>query len=220
MLPVAQTFVLNLDRRPERWAKTNERLARHGIVAQRFPAVDGGTTEFQKLYWTDELRSRFKSPGALACLLSHIRLLECAQLRGYERIAIFEDDVRPHVALAGKLQRVHWPENWQAIYLGATQMRWTGVRAGPPGFYRPERTMGTWAMLVDRRAYPRMLAAYRRFQKTADLTLADLFSDDQDVYVASPNLCICDVESSDIRTPLCLATIAHGCRWELTEYDE
>ncbi|WP_162261751.1 FkbM family methyltransferase [Bosea sp. Root381] len=33
--------VLNLDRRPDRWAKVSERLARAGIVAERFSAVDG-----------------------------------------------------------------------------------------------------------------------------------------------------------------------------------
>ncbi len=219
MPPVDQTFVLNLSRRPDRWTRTQARLARQGVVADRFVAHDGQDYEFLRHHWVNEVtRARFRTPGALACLLTHVDILRCAKLNGYRRIAVFEDDVVLHKQFAEQLRQLEPPDDWEVLYLGATQLDWSQVRPGPPGFYRPAKTLGTWAMLIDERAYERMLQAYQQFRTTADLTLAALFADDPTVYVASPNLCICETTDSDIRR-LEMGDLAQRCRWDVAKYD-
>lgn len=214
-----QAFAINLARRPDRWSKMQTRLGRQGLAAERFVAHDGSAYEFQRHHWRDEAtRSRFRTPGALACLLTHIDVIRCAKLNRYRRIAVFEDDVVFHKQFADRLNVLEPPENWEVLYLGATQMDWSQVRFEPPGFYRPNRTLGTWAMLIREQAYDRMLQAYQQFRATADLTLADLFSGDQSVYVVTPNLCICGTNDSDIRQAD-MRHLPEKCRWKVEDYE-
>jgi hypothetical protein len=219
MLPVDKVFVLNLDRRPARWARTKSQFDAVGVPAVRFPAVDGAARAFLATYWSGDIPQKtFRSPGALACLLSHIRILECAQLHGYKRIAVFEDDVLLHKNFCEELRRLEQLPPWKIVYLGASQVRWAGVtESGVPGFYRPNNTCGTWAMLLDSSAFAPILRIYRQFSCTADLGLVSLFNDDPQAFVASPNICICDVGESDIRTAS-LAELPKHAKWDPTYY--
>lgn len=218
-LPVDQTFVLNLDRRRDRWQRTQAQFAAVGQSVTRFSAVDGSDPTFQAAYWqNNNLKTLLRRPGALACLLSHIRILECAQMNGYKRIAVFEDDVLLHHDFATQLRRLEQLPPWKLVYLGASQVHWAGVAASVvPGFYRPWRTCGTWAMLIDSSAYAAILRSYRQFSCSADLALAALFAGDPQAFVASPNICICDVTESDIREQP-LTTLPQHARWDLACY--
>lgn len=219
MLPVDQAFVLNLDRRRDRWQRTKAQFDAAGIAVTRFAAVDGSLPSFREHYWnTEAIRTTFRTPGALACLLSHINILQCAQLNGYKRVAVFEDDVLLHKNFAAELVRLTGLPPWQIVYLGATQVRWAGVvDSVVPGFYRPHNTCGTWAMLLDSSAYAPILRLYRQFSCTADLGLVALFNDHPQAFVASPNICICDVGDSDIRTAS-LAELPKHAKWDPTCY--
>lgn len=219
MLPVDCAFVLNLARRTDRWAKTKLQFDAVGIPVTRFMAVDGSLPEFREHYWnTEAIRTTFRTPGALACLLSHINILQCAQLNGYQRIAVFEDDVLLHKNFCTELRRLAQLPPWRIVYLGATQVRWNDVVENVvPGFYRPNNTCGTWAMLLDSSAFAPILRIYRQFSCTADLGLVSLFNNDPQAFVASPNMCICDVSESDIRTTS-LAHLPQQARWDPTCY--
>jgi GR25 family glycosyltransferase involved in LPS biosynthesis len=219
MLPVDKVFVLNLDRRTDRWQHVKEQFDACNIPVTRFPAIDGLSPEFQSRYWNNEAtKKNLRTPGALACLLSHIAMLECAQLNGCRRIAIFEDDVLLHKDFVAQLSRLAALPAWKLVYLGASQLHWSSVQPSRvPGFYHPHKTCGTWAMLIDSAAYVPILRQYRYFAASADLSLASLFANDPEVFVAQPNLCITDVSDSDIRAAF-NPRFYDLCRWNTECY--
>jgi GR25 family glycosyltransferase involved in LPS biosynthesis len=70
---IAQTIYINLDRRTDRRAEMEAELAKIGLVAERFPAIE-------------------RKPGALGCGLSHLAILRKAKEEGWENVLILEDD--------------------------------------------------------------------------------------------------------------------------------
>ncbi|HEY0157916.1 MAG TPA: glycosyltransferase family 25 protein [Thermoanaerobaculia bacterium] len=77
---------INLDRRPERWQRVQERFAAHGITGvQRFAAIDGNAVELPP-HWRH-------TAGAYGCLRSHLAVVEEARRLGMPSVLIFEDDV-------------------------------------------------------------------------------------------------------------------------------
>ena len=87
-------FVINLNRRPDKWARVEKLFQEQKLYVNRFPAIDG----WQQL--TDEavrsLVGNYQSSlnkGELGCLLSHVSILKEAYARGYSTIWIMEDDV-------------------------------------------------------------------------------------------------------------------------------
>jgi GR25 family glycosyltransferase involved in LPS biosynthesis len=91
--PIDCIFVINLDRRPERWEKTKKLCDKQNLVVNRFSAIDGWTLsdlDVKKLMGNYEIRLR---KGTIGCLLSHVSILKEAYNRGYNTIWIMEDDV-------------------------------------------------------------------------------------------------------------------------------
>ncbi len=214
MLPVDHIYGVNLDRRTDRWMHISKQLETAGLTAERFSAIDGQLIE-QSSYDTNTLRT----PGAAGCLLTHAAVLQDAAAKGYERIAVFEDDVLLHRDFKTEASRLDKLPDWKLVYLGATQLDWSGVVPSCiEGFYRPCHTYGTWAMLIARSEYSKIIDEYVKLQKTADAILAELYSGDDRVFVASPNLCITDLSDSDIRKEFHPDT-NELCRWVTENYE-
>lgn len=77
---------LNLDRRPERWARMNERFAKHKITGViRFSAIDG-----ERLSIPADWQG---SAGAYGCLQSNLSVIQMAREARWPEVLIFEDDV-------------------------------------------------------------------------------------------------------------------------------
>ena len=69
-------YIINLDKRKDRWKHCEEQMAKHVFTAERFKAIEA--TEMIK--------------GWQACTLSHIAVLEDARQRGFQRVLVLEDD--------------------------------------------------------------------------------------------------------------------------------
>ena len=77
---------LNLDRRPERWARMKERFAKHNIAdVIRFSAIDGERVSVPS-GWNS-------SAGAWGCLQSNLSIIQMAREERWPHVLIFEDDV-------------------------------------------------------------------------------------------------------------------------------
>lgn len=220
MLPVDRIFVLNLDRRQDRWEFVSRQFEAVGLSAVRISAIDGNSPEFRRRHWYDEeIHATFRSPGALACLMSHITILQRAVLHGYRRIAVFEDDVLLHRNFTQEIARLDALPDWKVVYLGASQTQWDGVvPSDVPGFYHPDKTYGSWAMLLDESMFGPLLQQYQSLMATTDKALVAALTGRRDVFVASPNICICDVRDSDIRSQVPKKFI-DNCRWDPTQYE-
>ena len=207
------SYVLNLDRRKDKWEKAKQRFEKTCLIPSRFSAVDGSCPNFQK----EHKDTTFKSFGTLACLLSHIKILEDAVTNKHENIAVFEDDVV--FSKNFNLDFLKNFNNWGLIYLGASQVKWNNIEI-KQNYYHPNDTLGTWAMLINCSMYDRLLTAYKKMEASADLTLAKELNNDPNCYVIYPNLCMADVSSSDIREyKMDQNNFNNKCKWDLDLYN-
>jgi GR25 family glycosyltransferase involved in LPS biosynthesis len=89
-----KAFVINMDRDADRLGKVREHFKDVGVPfdVSRFPAIDGRSIEV-----ADDVAPwcmHFCTASMKGCGLSHLRLWKHCLNMGYERVLIFEDDVR------------------------------------------------------------------------------------------------------------------------------
>ena len=117
---VDEVYFINLDRRPDRLLHVTEQLSSSGIVAQRFPAVDGSTLNSHPNL----------SRGAAGCLESQLSIIRMAVESGLNAIALFEDDVFFVDDFENKFSNFYQqvPSDWQFVYLANNKYRATVQR--------------------------------------------------------------------------------------------
>ena len=94
------SYVINLDKRVERWYYVREHLAEVGIKPIRFSAIEA-------------------KPGWVGCRESHLRILSMTPPN--DIVAIYEDDVKflePWESVLTSISQL--PPLWDALYLGAS----------------------------------------------------------------------------------------------------
>lgn len=94
------SWVINLDKRVERWIYVREELFSMGIKPIRFSAIE-------------------TKPGWHGCRDSHLQILQSAEKNSV--VAIYEDDVKflqPWSVVFKAMNQL--PENWDMLYLGAS----------------------------------------------------------------------------------------------------
>jgi hypothetical protein len=84
-------WVINLDRRPDRWETSKTRLNDISIEPMRFQAVDAKDPEFVQFY--SKLSSPKRLIGEIACYMSHKSLWKHIYNMGIPYALIFEDDL-------------------------------------------------------------------------------------------------------------------------------
>jgi glycosyl transferase family 25 len=97
-----QIYVLNLDKRPDRWSNIQTQLARAGILkAIRFPAVA-------------------RSPGWIGCFESHLGILQRALSTNARNILVLEDDATLYTdwQCIWNIGRRQIKADWDMLYLG------------------------------------------------------------------------------------------------------
>jgi hypothetical protein len=85
-------WVINLERRPERWIRTKTRLEEKGIIPNRWNATDAKSSDFLKMYEAIPIPKR--STSELACYISHRNLWKHLYKLGVSNAIIFEDDIK------------------------------------------------------------------------------------------------------------------------------
>ncbi|CCD13867.1 unnamed protein product [Trypanosoma congolense IL3000] len=131
-------FVMNLDRRPDRWEFATQQLRRAGFQEEeytRFPAVEGELVDISKAHGCGlisrlgllrlrepEMRRIWGmdlSPGAVGCALSHALLwAQIAASRFRAALVVEDDSMFPedfHRKYEERLQ--HVPEDWDLLYV-------------------------------------------------------------------------------------------------------
>lgn len=105
---------INLDRRPDRWARMRAEFARHGVRAvRRFPAADGLELPAPP-GWEG-------TAGAYGCLRSHLEVVKEARARRLPSVLIFEDDLvfAPRLGEDFRAYFRQVPDDWEMLHLGA-----------------------------------------------------------------------------------------------------
>ena len=171
-------YVINLDRRPDRWAAMCEQLDRLGIEAERIAAVDAETLAKQERWECGNggpmtmRRTRQVDIGALACARSHRKAMRAFLDTTASAALILENDAELAADTAAVLESTGWwPRNMLALRLEMTYPAgrrwksavplWSAVARTPTGrtVHRFERgSGGSAAYLLTRKgaevAYP------------------------------------------------------------------
>ena len=159
MLPV---FIINLDRRSDRWAAAVENLGRLGLTPERIPAVDAETVPDRELRRRVALDRPFQSlrRGSEANILSHCKAWEALLASPHPAALVAEDDAHFAADIAAALEGVHWwPGGASLMKLEAAgaKKRWLGRERGrTPGGRRLYPLFrfagGSAGYLIDRSA--------------------------------------------------------------------
>ena len=95
VLPV---YVINLDRRPDRWGTLSARCDKLGIRVERVPAIDARTIE----------RSGSLTSGEAACAMSHCKALRAFLATDRPAAMVLEDDVEMASDMIALLRGIDW----------------------------------------------------------------------------------------------------------------
>lgn len=162
------TWVINLDRAPERLARVRAQLEITGLPWTRLAAVDARALTTQQAAALDEPAYRRKhgmtpSLGELGCYLSHIGVMRALLASEHRFALVLEDDVLLHAGLAAVLSGlVAVPERWDVVKLSAvhsgTPVPYLQVAPGHSLAVMLTRCTGSSAYLLNRQAAQAYLA--------------------------------------------------------------
>ena len=118
-----KTYILNLDRRPDRWdnfVKNSSEL--NFLKYERFSAVDGdkvsSTTQLQRIFNNNDYNMKV---GMVGCLMSHIKMYIELIYSDYDVYCILEDDIEFTSNFQNKFLNIFQQlknNNWDLVYLG------------------------------------------------------------------------------------------------------
>ncbi len=162
MFEQLHTWVINLDRAPERLARARAQLDGLGLPWTRLAAVDARALTPAQAAALDEPAYRRKhgmtpSLGELGCYLSHIEVMRALLASRYEYALVLEDDVLLHATLPQVLRGlVASPARWDVAKLSAvhsgTPVPYLEVAPGHSLAVMLSRCTGSSAYVLNRRA--------------------------------------------------------------------
>jgi len=157
-----QTWVINLDRAPDRLQRISEQMARLGLRWQRLPAVDARAFTPEQRALLDEaeyrrLHGKDPVPGELGCYLSHVEVMQRFLASDAEFALVLEDDVLLKDSLPAVLQGlVANAARWDMVKLSSvhsgTPVPVLEVAPGQQLAVMLSRCTGSSAYLINRRA--------------------------------------------------------------------
>jgi hypothetical protein len=121
------TYVINLDKRKDRWEHMEVQLKNSGINNYtRMSATVVSDKQTKDIphhkFKMHNIQERFKKDyvkGAVGCRRSHLRCIQDAKEKGYEKILILEDDVEINPAIHSDLSsNLPSISDWQMLYFG------------------------------------------------------------------------------------------------------
>lgn len=188
-------FCINLDRRPDRWAKAQEEFKKIGWPAERWPAKQYEKSPYDSM-----------QAGAAGVLDSHRAIWQHSLKCGLGVVAIFEDDIvfpRDFAEVYSEATK-ELPADWQCWHLHTSGIRQSN-ESKPLGKYINKLATHGWGAhgYILKRKCLKTLTEYRtQVQQRVDTILTlGLKSAGIQPYGTVPNhtLCFQSGEDSDIQ---------------------
>lgn len=110
-------YVLSLKRNEDRRKLISERMETVGLRFEFFDACDGQVLNH---IWRKLDNNNFTTQNYVACSISHLSIYNDALTRGFKRILILEDDIKPHKDIQNLFNNFikQVPEDYDLLYLG------------------------------------------------------------------------------------------------------
>ena len=157
-----RTWVINLDRAPDRLQRISAQLDRLGLPWTRLPAVDARSLQPEERAALDEAAYRRRHgmtplPGELGCYLSHVAVVRAFLASEARYALVLEDDVKLGESLPAVLRALAGcPERWDMVKLSAVHSGTpVAVRELTPGHRLTvmlSKCTGASAYLINRHA--------------------------------------------------------------------
>ena len=183
---VDKIYCINLDRRPDRWARCEEIFKKHDLSVERVSAVDkrtlsGGTLPL----------------GALGVLRSNLGIIKGAKSDGLSKICIFEDDIELDDDFNEKFSEYVYqvPDTWSFLYLGCNNKK-PPVPVGT-NINRITKAYGAYAVMIQKDIFDTLIEEFSKEDQQLDFVYAKLQSQ-HPVYVVNPFLAWVRDDYSDI----------------------
>jgi GR25 family glycosyltransferase involved in LPS biosynthesis len=163
------TYVINLDRRPDRWEKFSKQpTLREFPALKRFSAVDGSKLDVEtdkriSLHTRQNIRRRYRrsdyeinTAGAIGASLSHFTIWKQLLDSDAEYVVVFEDDTivdEKTMTLVDKLIPTLPKDGWDMWLLGTHAWAFSGVPLTPDkkGWWKVRNFTGAHAYVLSRR---------------------------------------------------------------------
>jgi glycosyltransferase involved in cell wall biosynthesis len=229
-------YVLSLDDEEEKFTYCQHVLSREGFNPQRMIAIRGADEPYNSNYNeyynspynSEDLRlgrKAIQSIGAWGYLLTMRKILLDAIEKGFNSIAVFDDDIILTHDFTLKFSRFinNVPDGWDILMLGASQWNWTGVKLDDKlGWYRPnEVTNGSFAMIYHSSIFEKLIESINKMDSPFDSKpLKTIICNEvaQSSYVAWPNIIVADVEKEGIRDSRSQSAYASRFRWRMQNF--
>lgn len=163
-------FVINLERRPDRWARMVESLAQVDIPAERFSAIGVGDLDsdqpplelknFLQRVDGPSSSAEHKLQATWACMRSHLAIIKTASDAGWPSVLILEDDCEfePYTrAVLGRACKQLMAREWDILYLGGTLKKGGGRVSVSANLLGVSRVRLAHAYIVNSSIYERIL---------------------------------------------------------------
>lgn len=204
-------LIINLDDHHDRWNKISHSFAELGLADKihRIPAVKGSDLPGYNQYpWFRKrtVARAAKIAGAAGCVLSHAHAIRFALRHPeWKTILVLEDDAVPcreKMAASSALLTSFVQENdWDMIYPGhtGTSRHYSIVaksETGSPMILRTDGVLGTFAMLIHRRAWQKISDSlpteetvwpWIAINKASDYWIRNRFSPFAKTYILTPD---------------------------------
>ncbi len=172
-----KSYVINLDRNPDRLNAITRRFSELGISFERYAAIDGAAFTNEQIDEFTNARPRAGQPwlrGQIGCFLSHYNIWQKIANGHDDYAAVFEDDVHASDRLPAFLQDTKWiPDGCDLVRLETSTSR---VLLSKPVTHHQGRAIhelqstcwGMGAYVISKKAAQRLLAFPISSHNTAD----------------------------------------------------
>lgn len=207
---IDKTYVINLEKRVDRWNKIQDDFKNTDLKLTRWNAVYGKDMDEKSIKELTTTRCYYLcAPSIIGCWLSHAKLWEHIVKNNENNVLVLEDDSYPTERFDNLSQL--WkeiPEDWDMVYFGCYGSCEKGIlfnlknnQVISKNVIRPVIPIGTHAYLLSNRG-ARKLLEHKDLKKISfhlDCTLAATFDKNFRVYAFVPPLVhqIVDSDYSD-----------------------
>lgn len=183
-------YIINLERRSDRWDECSVIINKHNIICERFNAVDGSTlTGYEASIKND-----------MGCTLSHLELVKKCKADNTKSVLILEDDFELVDDIFSHLENFYnqLPEDYEWLYFSGSHME-DPIQV-TENVYKVIKTLTTHAYALKYPIYDKIIDALSDSAQSSavDLRLSKIQPNEK-CYVFIPHLIYQRNSFSDIQ---------------------
>lgn len=192
-----KTFLVNLDKRPDRLEKAKKECEKYNIQFERWPAVDGYKEDIQ-IKPVKGLSPQHWNKGAAGMVKTIYNIISYAKENNLNSVLIMEDDIEFHPQINEFTSRFIYdlPSDWETFYFGANHNQ--GVTKVTNNLVKMKGSFALHCHVVRHTIYDEILRLFSDYRMPADVLYSDFIHSRGKSYCFHPNMAYQKADYSDI----------------------